>query len=133
MKVWKISTNLTVEMNDNIHNIFSIEDALAITEMDDSGEVFAWDDEENGFMIPYLICDESIVDQLIKICENYDITFEPTDITEDFLMGMYDIPDSDFTDYLEENLTEDIVYAKIKRLGVNSLTDLDKRILEYSV
>ena len=47
-------------------------------------------------------------------------------------MGEYEIPDDDFIAYREQNLTEDIIYSKIIYHGVDSLTELDKKILDES-
>lgn len=132
MKVWKIITDLTEEEHDNLVNVFSLEDAEAIREMDEESEIFSWDEIIDGQMQPYLMCSEEIIEKISELCQKYDIKFGPIEITEPFLMGEYEIPDSDFIRYREENLTEDLVYEKIKKLGVDSLTDLDKFVLQNS-
>ena len=133
MKIWKVITNLTEEENDNIVNFFSDEDAAIIYELDEKSEVFGYDEIVDGMIHPYLLCTEEVIKVVADISKKYNLEFDYTDITDEFLMGMYEIPDSDFTDFRVENLTEDLVYRKIKELGVDSLTELDKKILELSV
>ena len=132
MRVWKVITDLTEEENEIVVDLFQEDDIQAIYEMDRNGEVYNWDNVIDGVMHPYFLCTEPVIDKISEICYRYGIKFGPIDITEEFLMGMYEIPDSDFIRYREENITEDIVYTKIKRFGADSLSDLDKWILENS-
>ena len=130
MKVWKVITDLTVEENDLLDELFSEEDANKIREMDENSDIFSWDFIDGKTYIPYLICTEPVMDVICDICDRYSIAFGPIDITEEFLLGLHDIPDSDFVNYREENLTEDLVYKKIKKFGGSSLDELDKYVLE---
>lgn len=130
MKVWKVITDLTVEENDLLDELFSEEDANKIREMDENSDIFSWDFINGKTYIPYLICTEPVMEVICDICDRYSISFGPIDITEEFLLGLHDIPDSDFVKYREENLTEDLVYKKIKKFGGSSLDKLDKYVLE---
>lgn len=133
MKVWKVITDLSPEQSESIDELFTIEDGDLIRNLDGNNEIFSWDFIEDDLYIPYLICTEEVVNILSDICDSYKIKFETIDITEEFLMGLYHIPDSDFDEFRIDNLTEDLVYSKIKKFGADSLDDLDKRILELSV
>lgn len=130
MKVWKIITDLTLEESDNIHDLFTQEDGDIIRRMDENTELYSWDFVDGDIFIPYLICSEEVVEAISNLCDKYAIKFGPIDITEEFLLGLHDIPDSDFEQYRADNLTEDLVYKKIKKFGGSSLDELDKYVLE---
>ncbi len=130
MKVWKIITDLTVEESENLYDIFSEADANIIREMDVTTEIYSWDFVDGDIFIPYLICTENVVYAISDLCDRYAIKFGPIDITDEFLMGLHEIPDEDFDNYRINNLTEDIVYSKVKKFGGRSLDWLDKQVLE---
>ena len=130
MKVWKVITDLTLEESENIHDIFSEADANIIREMDANTEIYSWDFVDGDIFIPYLICTEKVVYAISELCDRYAIKFGPIDITDEFLMGLHEIPDEDFDNYRINNLTEDIVYSKVKKFGGRSLDWLDKQVLE---
>ena len=133
MKVWKIITDLTPEQGEGIDEIFTREDGDLIRNLDGNNEIFSWDYIEDDVYIPYLLCTEQVINILSDLCQKYNFKFGPIDVTEEFLLGRFDIPDSDFEEFRVDNLTEDMVYGKIKKFGVDSLDDLDKRILELSI
>ena len=130
MKVWKVITDLTLEESENLHDIFSEADANIIREMDSVTEIYSWDFVDGDIFIPYLICTENVVYAISDLCDRYAIKFGPIDITDEFLMGLHEIPDEDFDNYRINNLTEDIVYSKVKKFGGRSLDWLDKQVLE---
>ena len=130
MRVWKVITDLTEEESELVTDMFTKEDADLIKKMDANSEIFSWDFIDGDIFIPYLLCTELVMDGICDMCSRYGILFGPIDITEEFLMGLHEIPDSDFEEYRINNLTEDIVYSKVKKFGGKSLDWLDKRILE---
>jgi hypothetical protein len=132
MKVWKVITDITLDQYNSFGEIFSPEDASMLLALGDEYEIFNWDFVENETVIPFIICPKVLMDLMSCVVEKYNIKFKPVDITEDFLMGLHDVPDPDFTMFREDNLTEDIVYEKIKKFGGSSLDDVDKYILENS-
>ena len=129
MKVWKVMTDLTVEEGDMIQDIFTDEDGDFIRSLDENEEIFSWDFVDGEIYIPYLLCTKEVAYAIRDICDKYAIKLLPIDITEDFLMGLYKIPDSDFEDYRLANLNEDLVYSKIAKFGVESLDEVDKYVL----
>jgi hypothetical protein len=133
MKVWKRITDLTPEQGEGIDEIFTREDGDLIRNLDGNNEIFSWDYIEDDVYIPYLLCTEQVINILSDLCQKYNFKFGPIDVTEEFLLGRFAIPDSDFEEFRVDNLTEDMVYWKIKKFGVESLDDLDKRILELSI
>jgi hypothetical protein len=129
MRVYKIITDITEEESDNMDKIVSEEDGILIVKLDETEDIFSWDFVEGETFIPYMICTEEAIKTFTYVCTKYGYQFEPIDITEEFLMGQHEIPDSDFIRYREENLTEDMVFDKIKKYGGDSLSELDKTIL----
>lgn len=130
MRVYEIITDMTLEESENIDIIFTEEDGEIIKSLDWDSEIFSWDLVEEGKFIPYVICQENVMDLISSMCHKYGFIFKPTDITEEFLLGVYKIPDLDFDQYRADNLTEDLVYKKVKKFGASSLDELDKYVLE---
>ena len=130
MKVWKIITDLTPEQNENLDEIFSDEDQMLLYKLGKDHTVYNWDHVTENTVTPYVICDEDIMDVMCNLCDRYDIKWGPIEITEEFLMGLHWVPDVDFTIFRELNITEDIIYDKIKKFGGKSLDDLEKSILK---
>jgi len=129
MRVWKIITDLTEEENNRLDKVFSKEDGQIMRDLFTDEKIFAWDEVINNVMYPYAICTDEVMELVSDIAHKYNIKFGPIDITDEFLMGVYEIPDEDFIRYREENMTEDLVYEKLKRFGACSLTDFDKGVL----
>lgn len=132
MQVWKLITDIDPDIADSIRDKVNYKEDALLNSIQESGQVYNWDLIEDGKITPFFICDERVLNILNGIFSKYGSEFEYINITEEFLMGEYEIPDDDFIAYREQNLTEDIIYSKIIYHGVDSLTELDKRILDDS-
>lgn len=132
MQVWKLITDIDPDIADSIRDKVNYKEDALLNSIQESGQVYNWDLVEDGKITPFFICDERVLNILNGIFSKYGSEFEYINITEEFLMGEYEIPDDDFIAYREQNLTEDIIYSKIIYHGVDSLTELDKRILDES-
>jgi hypothetical protein len=132
MQVWKLITDIDPDIADSIRDKVTYKEDALLTSLQESGQVYNWDLIEDEKITPFLICEEKVLNILNGIFSKYGSEFEYINITEEFLMGEYEIPDEDFIAYREQNLTEDIIYSKIIYHGVDSLTELDKRILDES-
>lgn len=132
MQVWKLITNIDPDISDSIRDEVTYKEDALLNSIQESGQVYNWDLIEDGKITPFFICDEKVLNILNGIFSKYGSEFEYINITEEFLMGEYEIPDDDFIAYREQNLTEDIIYSKIIYHGVDSLTELDKKILDES-
>ena len=130
MRVWKVITDLNPDESDFLEDIFSYEDQEILREIAEGEMVYNWDFIDGDVFIPYIICSETVIEALSEMSDKCGIAFGPIDITEEFLMGLHEIPDEDFDNYRINNLTEDIVYSKVKKFGGRSLDWLDKHILE---
>jgi hypothetical protein len=132
MEVWKLITDIDPDRADSIRDEVTYKEDALLNSLVENGQIYNWDLIEDGKITPFFICDEKVLNILNGIFHKYGSEFEYINITEEFLMGEYEIPDEDFIAYREQNLTEDIIYSKIIYHGVDSLTELDKRILDES-
>ena len=105
-------------------------------------------DLTNGLGIMFGAMYEQDVIRLMSIYVNYEVDFSYEDMTRSVLFGkmpklseqeleLLKVPEdanqiiSDFArNFLEENLTEDIVLEKIKLNGIDSITSQDRFVLE---
>lgn len=132
MRVWKLITDIHPDRADSIRDEVTYREDNLLRSLSESGQVYNWDLVEDHKITPYFICDEKVLNIMNGIFHKYGSEFEYVDITEEFLMSEYDIPDDDFHLYRLNNLTEDIIYKKIIFHGVDSLNELDKKILDDS-
>lgn len=131
MNVYKLKTGLTQEDLDKLQNSMDESDFILINSVED--RVLNADIIEDGFVSSYMICSEKILDLLKSIFYKYEVTFSVQDITKLFLYGQIDVDDVYFQNYLQENLDIDTILDKISEVGIDSLSDLDKDILNRNV
>lgn len=131
MKFFKLKTYETVE------RLKEIDDRLPqdISEKVQSMPGDAFDDRiSENEMISYFHIDENDFYFIIDILLENFVKLEYEDITFDVLMDKYEFKDEDFEivkkDYIKNNITLDIVLDKINLKGINSLNDIDKKLLE---
>ena len=129
MRVYKISTDLTKEREDLLSSTFSREEEKTIFNYFESGNITYDIIDENGFITSYYLCSKEALDYIKYLFYKYEVKFNIYDITNDFLIGKVDINDVDFQKYLLENLDIDTILDKINELGLESLNDIDKRVL----
>lgn len=126
--VYKISSNLTESENDRIYNSLSRENKKKISELNDivlNNDVI----DEFGHITSYMVCDKDVIDFIVNLFNENSVNYKVEDITKLFLYGQVKIEDKDFQNFLKENLDIDTILDKINEIGINSLTDLDKKIL----
>lgn len=129
MRVYKISTDLTKEREELLSSTFSREEEKTIFNYFESGNITYDIIDENGFITSYYLCSKEALDYIKYLFYKYEVKFNIYDITNDFLIGKVDINDVDFQKYLLENLDIDTILDKINELGLESLNDIDKRVL----
>ena len=129
MRVYKISTDLTKEREKLLSSTFSREEEKTIFNYFESGNITYDIIGENDFITSYYLCSEEALDYIKYLFYKYEVKFNIYDITNDFLIGKVDINDVDFQKYLLENLDIDTILDKINELGLESLNDIDKRVL----
>jgi hypothetical protein len=105
-------------------------------EVGDIGKNMVYDVVDN---IPVLICflEKYKNDKIVDISKRHNVLISYEDITNDILFNKINISEETFFDvfgdlssfFQIENLTIDDVLDKINISGINSLTDIDKKIL----
>ena len=150
MKIFKIissySTEATLEglkrlTAEETEVFYSFENDPNMTFLAFDGEVCHW---ENGhLMLGIVFCDDERIAELVyldkKIHEGAEGYTEVTEITEEVLYSVHETSvygfaesnlQHDFHVYREQNLVKDDVLDKINKLGIESLTENDKLLLQ---
>jgi hypothetical protein len=91
----------------------------------------------DGYETVFCFIENYKCEKLIEIFKKYDVLVEYKDITEDVLFGFNQINDIECretfnklnSDFLLGNLSIDIILDKINKFGINSLSDIDKKLL----
>ena len=107
----------------------------------DSGEVFeqlkdciSYDREIDGNLQEIILVNEKQFQLIVSILEDCEIKFVYQDITIDVLHSRVEFDDDDFQekidDFVQNNLTLDLILDKINLYGVKSLTDFEKTFLK---
>ena len=129
MFVYRIDTELTKEQSDKIVNSLSI---LEIERLE-SYNLKAFDTEVNGRVSSYIITDRYVLTRIIIFLRNRNINFSYENITNKVLFNEVIFEDDDFIkeidDFIKQNITLNDILDKINYLGVDSLTEIDKKNL----
>lgn len=129
MFVYRIDTKLTKEQSDRIV------DSLSVLEIErlDGYNLKAFDIEVNGRVSSYIITDRYVLTRIIIFLRNRNINFSYENITNKVLFNEVIFEDDDFTkeieDFIKQNITLNDILDKINYLGVDSLTEIDKKKL----
>jgi hypothetical protein len=85
-------------------------------------------------LVSYFLISDEDIEYIKEIFYSREIRFKYKNITESVLNGDLNFDDKYFDkikkDYIDNNLTIDIILDKINKKGINSLNDFDKRILQ---
>ena len=130
MRVYKIKTDLTKERDELLTSNFTREETKKIFSFFENGNRSYDMFDENEFMCVYYLCNTEALDYIKYLFYKYEVKFDVDDITDDFLIGKVDISDTHFQNYLLENLNVDTILDKINEFGFESLTDIDRKILD---
>ena len=129
MKIYKILTDLTEEKDEYLKSNLTREEEKIIFRYFEDGNISYDLVGEDGIITSYLMCSEEVLDYTTSLFYKYEVKFVISDITNDFLIGKVNINDKDFQNYLLENLDIDTILDKINEFGIESLTEVDKSIL----
>ena len=84
-------------------------------------------------LISYVYINETDLDFFINVFFDNEIKFEFNDVTFDVITDNIDFDDTEFDlikqDYINSNLTVDIVLDKINLHGIESLSEYDRQVL----
>ena len=129
MFVYRIDTKLTKEQSEKIV------DSLSILEIErlESYKLKAFDIEVNSRVSSYIITDRYILSRIIIFLRSRKINFSYENITNKVFFNEVNFEDDNFTkeieDFIKKNITLDDILDKINYLGVDSLTEIDKKKL----
>jgi hypothetical protein len=129
MKIYKILTDLTEEKDEYLKSNLTREEEKIIFRYFEDGNISYDLVGEDGIITSYLMCSEEVLDYTTSLFYKYEVKFVISDITNDFLIGKVNINDKDFQNYLLENLDIDTILDKINEFVIESLTEVDKSIL----
>lgn len=127
MKIFKIETGLTKSQFDIFNNSIHENDLLSLNKFFDS--VVSEDVVEDGVVNCYLGCNDVALEAIMSIMCNYELKFNVKDVTEQFLFSQIKLTESGFQKFFNDNLDVDVVLDKINLHGIDSLTELEKRVL----
>jgi hypothetical protein len=107
----------------------------------DSNEVFeqlkdciSYDKEIDGILEEIILVDEKQFQLIVSILEDCEIKFVYKDITIDVLHSKVSFEDDDFQekidDFVQNNLTLDLILDKINLYGLDSLKDFERNFLK---
>lgn len=130
MKIYKISTDLTNEKDEYLKSNLTREEEKKIFRYFEDGNISYDLVGEDNFITSYFLCSKEVLDYITSLFYKYEVKFEISDITNDFLIGKVNIDDKDFQNYLLENLDIDTILDKINEFGIESLNEVDKSILK---
>jgi len=136
MKFIKITINHTEQ---EINNIISEFDSVSL---DFIGELYLNQkhiefDLEDGRGIMYAEMEESQASKLLSIYVKYGVDFSYEDITKSVLFGNVPFVNEEKCEdlkaliqiFIEENLDTDTVLDKISEMGIDSISEQDKKVL----
>ena len=129
MFVYRIDTKLTKEQSDKIV------DSLSVLEVErlESYNLKAFDIEVNGRVSSYIITDRYVLTRIIIFLRSRNINFSYENITNKVFFNEVNFEDVYFTkeieDFIKQNIKLDDILDKINYLGVDSLTEIDKKNL----
>jgi hypothetical protein len=127
---YRIDTSLTKDQSEKIV------DSLTPIEVErlESYKLKAYDKEIDGKLISFIITSRWIFTRLILFLRQKDIEFRYEEISDDVLNGNISFKGTSFEEevdeFIKENLTVDHILDKINNLGIDSLTEFDRNILE---
>ena len=127
-KVYKIHTTLTEKTSKEIESKFEKEDRDLVSYV--NHDIYIDVIENDGLISIYIACSDSNLKKILSLFYKYSVKFTIEDITTSFLRGSEKVEDVEFQKYLAENLSIDDVLDKISEMGIDSLSDIDRKVLK---
>ncbi len=138
MKFVKISTEYTREEMDIIENNINEETTIKFKKLFRSFSYVQFLTEDKKICL-YALIDDDTLNTLFSEYVKIEINFTYEDISKSILFGYMPIVKSELgtidlnnmiDKFIDEHLNIDTVLDKISELGINNLTEKDKKILE---
>jgi hypothetical protein len=129
MFVYRIDTKLTKSQALFLYENLSMEEISDFQKYD----MKAFDVETKGKISSYVITNRYVLTRIILFLRSRNIDFSYENITNKVFFNEVNFEDVYFTkeieDFIKENITLDDILDKINCLGIDSLTEIDKKIL----
>lgn len=130
MFVYKIDTKLKKSEAENLYKNLSLQEIEDL----ESYDMMAYDVETDGKMSSYIITTRYVLTRIILFFRQKNINFEYEDITDSVFFNLVKFTDDSFSknieNFIKENITIDNILDKINLLGIDSLTDVDRKKLK---
>ncbi len=127
---YKINTNLTKLESEEILDSLSPDEVETLH----SFNLKAHDEEVDGKMVSYIICDRSVFSKIVLFLRQKCVQFDFEDISDDVLTNNISFVGTDFeeevSEFITENITVDHILDKINKFGINNLSEKDKQFLD---
>jgi len=139
MKIIKIDyIEVPRELIDRGGSVFSQEERDLMEEFDENLQYIELEDDDNWIDPTIGIFSEDFLDFIKYMCEKYEVKYKITDITDEYIysssafeefLNKYSDKRKDIEKYILYNTSVDDVLDKINKFGIDSMTEIDKKIL----
>ena len=139
MKIIKIDyIDVPKELIDNGRSVFSQEERDLMEEFDENLQYIELEDDDNWVDPTIGIFSEEFLDFIKSMCEKYEVKYKITDITDQYIysssafeefLNKYSDKKKDIENYILYNTSVDDILDKINKFGIDSITEIDKKIL----
>ena len=139
MKIIKLEyIDVPQEFIDSGRSSFSQEDLDLIDEFDENLQYIELEDDVNWIEPTIGIFSEEFIVFIKSMCEKYEVKYKITDITDEYIysssafeefLNKYSDKRKDIEKYILHNTSVDDVLDKINKFGIDSITEIDKKIL----
>jgi hypothetical protein len=139
MKIIKLEyIDVPQEFIDSGRSSFSQEDLDLIDEFDENLQYIELEDDVNWIEPTIGIFSEEFIVFIKSMCEKYEVKYKITDITDEYIysssafeefLNKYSDKRKDIEKYILHNTSVDDVLDKINKFGIDSMTEIDKKIL----
>ena len=139
MKIIKIDyIEVPQELIDRGGSVFSQEERDLMEEFDENLQYIELEDDDNWIDPTIGIFSEEFLDFIKSMCEKYEVKYKITDITDEHIysssafeefLNKYSDKKKDIENYILYNTSVDDILDKINKFGIDSITEIDKKIL----
>jgi len=139
MKIIKLEyIDVPQEFIDSGRSSFSQEDLDLIDEFDENLQYIELEDDVNWIEPTIGIFSEEFIVFIKSMCEKYEVKYKITDITDEHIysssafeefLNKYSDKKKDIENYILYNTSVDDILDKINKFGIDSINEIDKKIL----
>jgi len=125
-----------IKIEDNPDVVKKLEKSLTREQIERASEIDidVFDTIQGGFIHSYVYADIFSIREMCSFMVDLGMTIDAKDISEEILYQTIKFDNGEFeymkNEFIKENLTSDMILDKINDLGMDSLTDIDRSVLE---